>query len=210
MICVSLANITFKQVIKQLSSFKMVELRLDLLNFSLKEYQQIINSVKNVIVTFRYGNANDTVRIKTLQELISLGANYVDIEIDADKYFVKTMTDFAKKNQCETILSYHNFKNTPQIEELYSLINKSKHLKADYIKIATMANTKKDVARVLSLYENSNNLIAFNMGEIGKISRIASLHLGAKFTYASISKDQETASGQLSYGELKELLTIFK
>ncbi len=205
MICASIANINFTDLQTIISEFEMIELRLDLLNFSEQNYQQIYNLNKPVIATYRYGNTNNTIRIETLQKAISSGASYVDIETDADPKFIETMMHFAQQKNCKTILSYHNFELTPSTEELNLLIETSKKLKPDYIKITCMANHKKDVARILSLYQTHNNLIAFNMGELGKISRLASLSLGADFTYASISKSNSTADGQLTYSELKTL-----
>lgn len=205
MICVSIGHIAFKDLMAQISDFEMIELRLDLLDFSDEEYQQIFSLNKPVIATYRYGETNDAERIASLQKAISLGANYVDIEIDADKEFIDTMMNFAKENNCKTILSYHNFKETPNLKDLNSIIAQSKKLKADYTKIACMAQSTEDVARMLSLYEKNKNLIAFNMGEIGKISRLASLFLGADFAYASISENKKTASGQIHYKTFNKL-----
>jgi 3-dehydroquinate dehydratase len=38
---------------------------------------------------------------------------------------------------------------------------------ADVAKIATMARSKRDAARVLSLYESNDNIVALAMGEEG-------------------------------------------
>lgn len=205
MICASIANIKFDELWAIVSEFDMIELRLDLLNFNNQEYQQIYSLGIPIIATYRYGICVDELRIKALQEAIVMGASFVDIEIDASPDFVSEMMRFAKENSCKTILSYHNFKLTPSINQLTALVEKSRALQSDYIKIACLAKSKKDVARVLSLYENTNKLIAFNMGQIGKVSRVASLFLGADFTYASVSKKNITAEGQFTYKEIKVL-----
>lgn len=205
MICVSIAHISFEELIKSITEFEMLELRLDLLDFTDEQYQQIIATKKLIIATFRYGNTPDDKRSESLKKLIEFGVSHVDIELDAEPEFVKTMVDFAKKNNCKTILSYHDFKATPNLIKLESLIQEAKGLKADYTKIVTLAKSSNDVARTMSLYENNERLIAFNMGETGKISRVASLFLGADFTYASLSNEQTTADGQLTYLELKTL-----
>ena len=210
MICVSIAHISFQELMKNISKFEMLELRLDLLNFSDQEYQDIINTKKPIIVTYRSTTLDDNTRIKKLKHLINIGANYVDIEIDSPTEFKNTMMEFAKKNSCQIILSYHNFKETPDTNQLLEIIKESNSSNANYCKIATKANTNKDIARVLSLYENNSNIIAFNLGDLGKISRISSLFLGAKFTYASISGKQKTADGQLSFEELKTIEQILQ
>jgi len=207
MICASIANINYPELEKIISDFEMIELRLDLLDFSEQEYRKIYSLGKAIIATYRYGKTEDSIRIEALQKAIVLGATYVDVEIDASNYFVETMMDFAKQNNCKTILSYHNFESTPNVKELNLLIEKSKQLQADYIKIVTMINTSEDTARILSLYEHHKNLIAFGMGDMGKISRIASIYLGAKFTYASFSEAQKTAQGQIEYNELQKIFS---
>ena len=203
MICTSIANIDFKELQTLISEFEMLELRLDLLDYSDLEYQKIYKLGKPIIATYRYGNTDDSIRTEALQKAISLGANYIDIEIDADPLFIDTMILFARKNKCKIIISYHNNELTPSMEKLNLLIEKSKTLKPDYVKLACKANSKKDVARILALYQNHQQLIAFNMGEKGKISRLASLYLGADFTYAAVSKNKSTAEGQLTNRELK-------
>lgn len=206
MICVSIANITFSELNKLIFDFEMIELRLDLLNFSDEEYTQVLASKIPAIATYRYGTKEDDFRIDALKKAINLGAKYVDIEIDASKYFVGRMISYAQSKNCKTILSYHNFNETPSSKELEKIIEETKNLGADYIKIATQANTQTDVDRVLSLYKNNKNLIAFCMGELGKYSRIESLNLGAEFAYAAFSKEKETASGQFTYTEMQKKL----
>jgi 3-dehydroquinate dehydratase-1 len=206
MICVSVANISYESLISQISEFEMLELRLDLLTFSEEQYQKIIGETKLVIATYRKGTVDDEIRINGLKKAIEQGVDFVDIEIDSNEGFISEMINFAKQNNCKIILSFHDFEETPDIGYLKGIIDKSEALGANYIKIATMAKSKQDISRVLSLYEDNKNLIAFNMGDLGKISRITSLFLGAKFTYASISTENIIAPGQFSYLELKEIL----
>ncbi len=210
MICVSIAHISFQKLMKIISKFEMIELRLDLLDFSRQEYQEIINTKKIIIATYRDETTNDAVRMNKLKSLISLGVQYVDIEIDATAEFKSTMLEFAKENSCQTILSYHNFEETPNTNFLLSIIEESNMLKGDFCKIATKASSKKDIARTLSLYDNYPNIIAFNLGELGKISRISCSFLGAKFTYASISEEYKTAEGQISFDNLSKITQIIR
>ncbi len=210
MICVSIAHISFQKLMKIISKFEMIELRLDLLDFSRQEYQEIINTKKIIIATYRDETTNDAVRINKLKNLISLGVQYVDIEIDATAEFKSTMLEFAKENSCQTILSYHNFEKTPDTSFLQNIIEESNILNSNFCKIATKATSKKDIARTLSLYDNYPNIIAFNLGELGKISRISCSFLGAKFTYASISEEYKTAEGQISFDNLSKITQIIR
>ena len=67
-----------------------------------------------------------------------------------------------------------------------------------------MAKSINDATRVLSLYKNNNTkLIAFSMGNYGRISRILCLFLGSPYTYASLGKP--IAPGQFSVDEVKSI-----
>ena len=82
------------------------------------------------------------------------------------------------------------------------------------MKIAAMAKSGEDVARVLALYSSiaSTNsaaetqrpveLVAFSMGEIGKVSRLDCLKLGSPFTYAALNENEAAAPGQWCYSEM--------
>ena len=83
-------------------------------------------------------------------------------------------------------------------------------LGCDIAKIACKVNSHADSVRLLSLYDRSGTgeIISIGMGNKGKITRIASVCLGAPFTYASYSEGMETAVGQLNYKEVKQILEI--
>ena len=73
-----------------------------------------------------------------------------------------------------------------------------------------MAHDYPDVLRVLHLQCQAKALgfplIAFCMGEQGKLSRIITLLLGGYMTYAAPDEQQATAPGQLSVRRLKGAL----
>jgi 3-dehydroquinate dehydratase-1 len=75
--------------------------------------------------------------------------------------------------------------------------------------MVTTANSIKDTASVLSLYrKNDAGLIAFAMGDFGRISRILCMSLGSPYTYVSLGKP--VAPGQFSVDEVKSLLALQK
>ncbi|MDX1596241.1 MAG: type I 3-dehydroquinate dehydratase, partial [Nitrosopumilaceae archaeon] len=61
---------------------------------------------------------------------------------------------------------------------------------------------------ILQLYrkKGKTNLIAFAMGEEGRISRILCLHLGSPYTYVSLGK--AVAPGQFSVDEIKKIAKL--
>lgn len=110
------------------------------------------------------------------------------------------------------IVSWHNFDTTPDAATLNTILREQYDSGADVGKIVTMAGSDRDVLRVLALQEQAAELdfplIAFCMGEIGRISRLASCHLGGYMTYAAEAAGAggtATAPGQLPATVLREM-----
>jgi 3-dehydroquinate dehydratase-1 len=66
----------------------------------------------------------------------------------------------------------------------------------------------KDTLAILSLYkfQNNTNLIAFAMGDYGRMSRILCTQLGSPYTYVSLGKP--VAPGQFSLDEIKSVFEL--
>jgi 3-dehydroquinate dehydratase type I len=82
-------------------------------------------------------------------------------------------------------------------------------LGADVIKIVPFAKSWEDNLNILSLIPfakaRRQKIVAFCMGEKGKISRIFSPFLGAAWTYASLNQSRASAPGQLTVRELTDI-----
>ena len=78
--------------------------------------------------------------------------------------------------------------------------------RSKYVKIVTTAKGPTDTATILALYSRAarTNLVAFAMGDSGKISRLLCLYLGSPFTYVALGKP--TAPGQFSAKQLSSIL----
>ncbi len=208
-LCVSLSEKDFTACYHIAESTELAELRMDLVQFSDIQLKKLFLLKTKFIVTCRHRKIDDVNRAVLLKKAIDMGAIYVDIEIDADLDYQREMLAYAEKNHCKTIVSYHNFTITPPEIDLQEIIRRGKKLNPWKTKIVTMANTQQDVAAVLSLYRNNTDLIAFCMGEKGKISRVTSLFLGAEFTYVSPTKGKETAQGQIDKKTMMQILSRF-
>lgn len=204
-ICVSLNESNFENYLASAKLFDFIELRLDLYNFSDNKLSKILALNKKTIVSF-LGDKSSNFKFARLKKAINLGADFIDIDDNLPNNLVLELIEYSKNNNCKSIVSYHNFKCTPNVAELKKIINNIKSKNSNYIKISCFANELSDNKITLSLYNNYSNLIAFNMGKLGKNSRIESIKLGAPFTYASSKNGKETASGQFSYYDLKNLI----
>ena len=127
----------------------------------------------------------------------------LDVEFNAIQKD-KKLASYLRKTKCKLLISWHDFKKTPNESQLRSKFNKMAKF-SDIVKIVTVANSVSDASRLLSLYsiKSENETIAFCMGEQGKFSRILCLHLGSPFTYVSLGK--AIAPGQFSLREIKSL-----
>jgi len=116
----------------------------------------------------------------------------------------KKLASYLKKSKSKLLISWHDFKRTPNESQLRIKFNKMKKF-SDVVKIVTVAKSVSDASRLLSLYSvrSKNKTIAFCMGDAGKFSRILCLHLGSPFTYVSLGK--AIAPGQFSVDEMKSL-----
>ncbi|HCX64520.1 MAG TPA: type I 3-dehydroquinate dehydratase, partial [Eubacteriaceae bacterium] len=138
------------------------------------------------------------------------GVDYVDIEFKTAGHGVDGLIERAGDRSVRTILSSHNFKETPSNHELKSLMQAMDRTEADLIKVALMPQKKSDVLRWMSFVEDMRGsvkkpIVAIAMGELGKITRYQAEYLESPITFAS-GKDA-SAPGQIPAAELKKLMT---
>src|SRR5690625_7009814 len=131
----------------------------------------------------------------------------IDYEVDNQSQNITELIDCAKQYDKKIILSYHNFKQTPNDDVLIEKVVKMAGLRADHAKIAVMPNKQRDVFRLLELTQQLTSevsipLTTMSMGEKGKISRSLGWIYGSKITFAVGVKS--SAPGQIEIGLLKE------
>jgi len=206
MICISISEPSLDKILEFIGKAEMAEIRLDLMDLSDLEIEKIFSQPVKLIATCRQGKFNDEERKKKLIKAIQSGASYVDIEIESNDDFKKEIKKIAKSHKCKLIISFHDFDKTPSTEELNKIVDDCFSEGADIAKIACKANTENDAVRILSLYVHHKNLVALGMGEKGMITRVASLLLGAPFSFASIGTGKETASGQIEFEDMKKIM----
>ncbi len=211
MICISLGKIDFHQALKIAESAEMIEIRGDLLDWPVEDYARILQVSKKSVFTFRPAeNLTDNERFEMYRFATEKKAHYIDVEIETSSKFLEDIKEIISNTRTELILSYHNFEYTPSFTDLKLIMDQCKSKGADVIKIATMVNNYVNAADLLSLYREDGRKVIIGMGEKGKIVRVASVFMGAEFTFASPDKDQYTAPGQLSVKEMEYIYNILK
>lgn len=152
----------------------------------------------------------EDVRLELLLESVRERAAFVDLELRTPLQYRKQLLDEIRDSQTHLIISYHDFEKTPDPAALSTVLQQQIDSGAHVGKIVTMAHSSIDVLQVLHLQceAQSKNfpLIAFCMGEEGKLSRIITLLLGGFMTYAALDEQQATAPGQLSVSQLKKTM----
>ena len=198
MICTSIGNTGFDTALEKAKSEELIELRLDLLNFTDEQIKTLCSQKAETIVAYRPGKVSHDERLEKLKTAIMAGARLVDTEWDAPEEFLEELVPFARGNDCRVIITFYDGEKTPVKRELEQIVKECSMSGADIVKIVCKVNNPEDNARILSLYSLGKNIIALGLGSRGKITRLAAPLVGAEFTYASLGKGFETADGQMS------------
>jgi len=218
--CVSIAEKTPKKLkqtlTKALKKSDYAEIRFDFLNpNSVPEALHLIRKdLRKCVCTLRpireggKFSSSEKNRISITKLIAEYDPFLLDIEYETLRIY-KSLQRYLKNTNTSTLVSWHNFKQTPDISVLKKKLLEMKKF-SNNIKIVTMAKSINDGSRILSLYNNSKNvkLIAFSMGNLGKMSRLLCLLLGSPYTYVSLGRP--IAPGQFSLDEVKSIFTIRK
>jgi 3-dehydroquinate dehydratase type I len=152
--------------------------------------------------------------VALLTKAVALGSGYVDLEIRTGENLINNLKKTIETYQGRTqlILSYHNLARTPSLTDLRKKVEEGHRAGADIIKIVPYAEKMEDNLKALALipYARKRGLeiITFCMGASGKISRIMAPFLGSYLSYASLSRGEESAPGQMTVGEMKHIFRI--
>lgn len=219
-ICVSIAESDIQTAIdaaqNAVGQADVIEIRLDALTSP--TITPFIDDIPAPVLftnrpTWEGGNysGDENKRIELLLDAVKEGASYVDIELKTEKDLRQKLLVSVKESTTQAIVSWHNFKETPDYPKLGDILQRMRKSGADIGKIVTMAHDFNDVLRVLHLqilaHKTAFPLIAFCMGKAGMISRLATLELGGFMTYAASDQGEATAPGQLP---LRNLLTALE
>ena len=143
-------------------------------------------------------------RLEELLKATELGADIVDIELRT-KNLDEVVRLIKKKTKC--LLSYHDLRGTPPLDNLKEIIERQLAVGADICKLVTTANSLEDNLNVLQLITMfpKEKMVSFAMGSLGYVSRVLCPLVGGYFTYASIEEGKESASGQITVRDLERL-----
>ncbi|MBR5013729.1 MAG: 3-phosphoshikimate 1-carboxyvinyltransferase [Bacteroidales bacterium] len=171
MICTTIQNRNYEQILAALEECEMAEIRLDRCELTAKETDELFTSDIPLVATCRINEVAATeaslqdltpqsreikamqIAEKRLIRAIEAGARYVDVELEAQKQMSKRVRQAAHENGTIFIRSYHDFEGTDSLEALKAIVEKCVYHGADMIKIVTTAHSQADVDKVLALYD---------------------------------------------------------
>ncbi|MBQ6179594.1 MAG: type I 3-dehydroquinate dehydratase [Bacteroidales bacterium] len=212
MICVTIQNRSLEEILNLLDhnvpDIQMAEIRLDRCPLDEDEISELFSSSDTpLIATCRVagdGNGSWEQAEAKLQAAIEAGAAFIDVEIEAPKEMGKRLRRSCSEFGTRMIRSCHFFDGTPSLEVLRETAERCRKFGGEIIKIAVSAGSEDDANRVLTLYNefDEGRLVAFAMGEAGRMSRLECLRLGSPFTYAALNSVEAAAPGQWPYSEM--------
>ena len=186
----------------------VLEFRIDALdNPNFKDIQEIIEEINfPMIATNRISSeggsfkGTEEERIDILLKCAPL-VDYVDIELQSDDKYIKQIHNTG----VTTIVSYHDFHKTPEINEIMYIVEKEQKL-GDIAKVAFMPNDLDDTLKILAILSHCENTIAISMSDLGSYTRVMASKFDSPITFAAGT--DVTAPGQIDIETMKYLLNM--
>ena len=172
------------------------------------------------IVTYRPSweggqyQGDDAPRLAALKLAMEIGAAYVDVEFLIAPVFmaaIRAEADQGKEYTTKIIVSSHDYKATASDVDLRKLVQAIRAVGADVVKFATTGQDVSDGNRVLSIVKEasaSGPIIGLCMGEKGQATRILAPKYGGYLTFGALSPERQSAPGQPTIDQLKNLYRL--
>jgi len=207
-ICTVIVNNDLEAV-REIEPFvDLFEVRIDLIGDG---WQELVKQIKKPWIACNRRvdeggrwEGDEARRIEKLLEAVELGADIIDLELRTTnlKQAVGLIKDRAK-----CLLSFHELRGTPPLNSMREIVQRQLEAEADICKVVTTAQRFEDNLTILQLISEfpGTKIVSMAMGPLGFASRVLGPLVGGYFTYASIERGKESASGQITVRELKKL-----
>lgn len=202
----------FDRAIRMRHPPDLFELRLDAFGAATDAIRSRIAKLgAGVIITARHpreGGANQLSARKRRELLLSFlpGTAWIDLELRSAAAMT-AVVQAARRKGVRTILSFHDFRETPSAKRLDELAGKADSFGPDLFKVATRTDRPAQLDRLLGFFErhrSSGKVVAMGIGRLGRKSRLELARRGCALNYAYLGRAQ--VEGQLSIPELRRAL----
>ncbi len=186
----------------------ILEFRIDALkNPDISEIRKTIEEINFPIIATNRINTeggsfkgSEEERVNILYECCDL-VEYVDIELQSNDEYINKIKDTG----VTTIVSYHDFEKTPDLNEIMYIVEKELEL-GDIAKVAFMPQNLEDTLTILAVLSHCKNTIAISMGDLDSYTRVMASKFDSPITFAA-GRDA-TAPGQIDIETMKALLNM--
>jgi 3-dehydroquinate dehydratase-1 len=191
----------------------LFELRLDALFARSDEVEAVLGDLRApLIVTARHpreGGANQlsAEKRRVLLQRFLPHAVYVDIELRSTGPFSAILAE-ARAKGIRTIISFHDFAETPSRPRLDEIARAARSLGADLLKIATRTDTPAQFSRLLEFsIETSLQLpiAAMGIGRLGRRARCELSKRGSILNYVHLGRP--SIAGQPSLSDIRRWMS---
>ena len=207
-ICAVIVNNDLKAIEEVEPFIELFEVRIDLIGDG---WQELVKHLRRPWIACNRSadeggswREDETERIGELVKATELGADIIDIELGT-----RNLSEAIRKinKKAKYLLSFHELKATPPLDRLREVVQRQVEAGADICKVVTTAQSLEDNLTVLQLIAEfpKTKIVSFAMGSLGLVSRVLCPLVGGDFTYASIERGKESASGQITARELRRL-----
>src|SRR6202035_706709 len=146
-------------------------------------------------------------QLDLLAKASAVGCQLVDVEIQT-ALKCKPAQLQKLRGRSALILSFPDFRGTKKLDET---LEKMTAYPADFYKVVSTATTLSDnvtMIKFLAREGDRHSLVSMCMGEQGIISRVLGVRAGSVFTFASATAGEETAPGQITAQDLRNVYRI--
>lgn len=138
-------------------------------------------------------------------------ADFVDVEMSAPEAQTRSVIAAAKQHDTQAVLSYHNFRETPVLDELLEIFLRAEALGGDVAKVAVMPRDLDDVLVLLQATLRASRdvslpLISISMGQLGFFTRTVGWYFGSSVSFAA--GRETSAPGQVPVEDLRRIVEL--
>jgi 3-dehydroquinate dehydratase-1 len=137
----------------------------------------------------------------------------IDAEMDSEPAFLRAVQTVAGQAGVKTVLSFHDFRATPSVQELVERFERAYTLGADIAKIAVMPQSQADVITLLAATQQASDelpipVVSMAMGPRGAVTRAAGWVFGSAMTFAV--GHSSSAPGQMPIDDVRSVIDALK
>jgi len=221
-VCVAVAASDANEIVEKAEALardnSFMEFRLDYLSkpgMALPKIKRFIDSHPGIVIIatcrrvanggkFRGSVAS---QLEILGRAAAAGCQMLDLELQTAARCKSSQLQ-KLRSRAALILSFHDFRATKGLEVI---LGKMLTHPADFYKLVSTATTLSDnvtMIKFLSREGDKHSLVCMCMGEQGIISRVLGVRAGSVFTFGASSAGEQTAPGQVTAQELRNVYRI--